>query len=149
MQQWHATSCSATAVKPIERLTLSLAGQPVALLVSGDLTERNGTYYFLNDQLGSTNALLNSSNGYEIFHLLEMAGGIDLEKSDYDVESPYNIRHLVMANERLYAGKLLFWDRKFWGLVLMREDLKDKLEQRQVKSGTEYRLLNTGLQANL
>ena len=66
---------------------------------------------------------------YEIFHLLEMALGIDLEKSDYDIDSPYDIRHLVMADERLYAGKLLFRDSKFIGLVLMREDLKDQLEQ--------------------
>ena len=62
---------SSTSVKQIDRLTLSLAGQPVAVLVSGDVTERNGTYYFMNAHpsaalgtgLGSTRALLNSNNG--------------------------------------------------------------------------------------
>jgi hypothetical protein len=66
---------------------------------------------------------------YEIFHLLEMAEGIDLEKSDYDVDSPYDIRHLVMADERLYTDKLLFRDQKFSNLALMREDLKHELDQ--------------------
>lgn len=77
---------------------------------------------------------------YEIFHLLEMAEGIDLEKSDYDVDSPYDTRHLVMADERLYAGKLLFRDREFMDLVLMRADLKHELDQANI-TGCRYTLV--------
>ncbi|NJN55283.1 MAG: hypothetical protein HC804_11305 [Anaerolineae bacterium] len=66
---------------------------------------------------------------YEIFHLLEMATGIDVDKSDFDTESPYDIRHLVMSDERFYQGKLLFRDQKFIQLVLMHEHLKQQLER--------------------
>ncbi|MFO7537994.1 MAG: hypothetical protein R6X32_08030 [Chloroflexota bacterium] len=56
--------------KQIERLTLSLAGQPVAVLVSGDVSERNGIYYFMGDHpstalgtgLGSSNVLVDKSD---------------------------------------------------------------------------------------
>jgi hypothetical protein len=66
---------------------------------------------------------------YEIFHLLEMAKGIDVEKSDFDIESPYDICHLVMADESFYLGKPLFRDRKFTQLVLIHEQLKQQLEE--------------------
>lgn len=66
---------------------------------------------------------------YAIFHLLEKAEGIDMEKSDYDVDSPYDIRHLVMTDESLHQGKLLFRDRNFMQLVLMHEQLKTQLDK--------------------
>ena len=74
---------------------------------------------------------------YEIFHLLEMAKGIDEEKSDFDTESPYDIRHLVMADENIYHGRMLFRDQKFIQLVLMHEQLKQQLEQVGI-SGCTY-----------
>ena len=66
-----------------------------------------------------------------------MADGIDLEKSDYDVESPYDIRRLVMTDERMYADRLLFRDREFMDLVLMREDLRHELDQANI-TGCRY-----------
>jgi RHS repeat-associated protein len=50
--------------KQIKRLTLSLAGQTIAIRVSGDpVSGNNGLFYYLTDHLGSTSALMTSSNG--------------------------------------------------------------------------------------
>lgn len=72
---------------------------------------------------------------YNIFHLLEIAEGIDVEKSDYDNDSPYDIRHLVMKDESLHQGKLMFRDQKFQQLVLMHE------QQGTFRPGRHYWLL--------
>lgn len=74
---------------------------------------------------------------YNIFHLLEIAEGIDVEKSDYDNDSPYDIRHLVMKDESLHQGKLMFRDQKFQQLVLMHEQLKARLDQAGI-TGCSY-----------
>ena len=66
---------------------------------------------------------------YEIFHLLEKGVGIDVEKSDFDVDSPYDIRHLVMTEESMLANRLMFRDQKFKQLVLMHEQLKQQLDE--------------------
>lgn len=65
---------------------------------------------------------------YEIFHLLEKGIGIDVEKSDFDEDSPYDIRHLVVTEACKAEGRLLFRDQEFIQLVLMHEHLKQKLE---------------------
>jgi hypothetical protein len=73
---------------------------------------------------------------YEIFHLLERAKGIDVGKSDFDVESP-DIRHLVMTDESLHSGKLLFRDQEFLQLALMHEQLKKRLDDAGI-TGCSY-----------
>jgi RHS repeat-associated protein len=48
----------------IQRSRYSLAGQTIAIRVSGDpVSGNNGLFYYLTDHLGSTSALMTSSNG--------------------------------------------------------------------------------------
>ena len=48
----------------IKRRTYMLAGQAIAIQVSGDpTTGNNGIFYYLTDHLGSTSMLINESNG--------------------------------------------------------------------------------------
>jgi hypothetical protein len=74
---------------------------------------------------------------YEIFHLLEKGMGIDIEKSDFDIDSPYDIRHLVMTEESMLADRLMFRDQKFKQLVLMHEQLKRQVEEVGI-TGCQY-----------
>ncbi len=76
-----------------------------------------------------TNA--SASVSYQTFHLLEIQGGVHMEKSEIDKESG-GIRHLVLTQDCLNRSTPLFRLEEYPNLVLLHTSLKDILDKQGI-----------------
>jgi RHS repeat-associated protein len=104
-----------SSVAPIQRRSYSLAGQRIAVRVSGDPDgSDNGLFFVYSDHLGSTSVLANSSNGlvsgstarYHPFGAYRTTPTQTISDRQYTGHAHNDDLGLIYMNARYYVGSI-------------------------------------------